>query len=265
MNGCYFDSHAHYDHALFDGQGAVLLQQLFDEGLLCGAVIPAISYDTNFHREMFPSERFPQVYYAPGLHPKYALNTPAWTKKERSAFMTLLEQPNTVAVKTGLDFHHPPYTAGQKRHEADFFRLFIRIANEKNLPLVLHIRDAAEETIEVLTETPLQVPAVAHCATFDADTTKRLMAAGITHFGIGGKVTQDAYTDLQEAVRWLPMEAILLETDAPFVKPKGWTESVNTSAALPQIAHIIADLKGLSPEEVAQRTKDNALAFFGLG
>ena len=83
MKEGYFDSHAHYDHELFNGNGPSVVQELFRSGLLCAAVIPAITYESNFNRHLFPAEQFPFIYYAPGLHPKYATNTrssyPFWS------------------------------------------------------------------------------------------------------------------------------------------------------------------------------------------
>lgn len=264
MKEGYFDSHAHYDHELFNGNGPSVVQELFRSGLLCAAVIPAITYESNFNRHLFPAEQFPFIYYAPGLHPKYATNTAFWTKAQRQEFLSVLELPHTVAVKTGLDFKKTTLTDGQKQLQIKFFRLMIEIANEKHLPLVLHIRDAVEEAIAVLTETPPLFGAVTHCFTYDPHTTQRLMNAGVTHFGIGGKVTREENIPLQEAVRLMSWEAILLETDAPFVRPQGITDALNTSANLPLIAQKIAALKNTEITDVMSVTRCNAFRFFGL-
>ena len=139
------------------------------------------------------------------------------------------------------------------------------VTDERGLPLVLHVRDAYAEAAAVLREKPLRVEAEVHCFTGSISEAEMLREAGVTRFGIGGKLTLDGMDDLRDCVRALPLAALLLETDAPFVKPRGYEGKVNTSETLPVAAELIADLKGLPPETVAAALNRNAEAFFGLG
>lgn len=256
-----FDTHAHYDHPLFE-DGPAIVRNLYGEGTIKGVVIPAITYDSNFHRASFPVEEFPYVYFAAGLHPKYATNEPWWGAERRAEFEAFLEDPRTVAVKTGMDLAKIKLTDAQKEHQARFFKYFIGLANERKLPLVLHIRDAAKEATEVLRENPLQVEAVAHCYCYDLETAHEMMKVGVTRFGIGGKLTDEDMGHLRECVKELPLSAILVETDAPFVKPLGYTEKLNTSVTLMGIVRLIAELRGLGVEEVVAAVEKNARDFY---
>lgn len=235
-----FDTHAHYDHPWFE-DGAAVVRQLYQDGVINGVVIPAIRYESNYHREMFPAEEFPYVYFAPGLHPKHATNEVWWDATKRAEFEALLQDPRTVALKTGLDFAKEKLTDAQKEHQTRFFKYFIRLANERKLPLVLHVRDAAWEAIEMLRGNPIQVEAVVHCFCYDLAVAREMMQVGVTRFGIGGKLTKEDMGDLRLCVKELPMSAILLETDAPFVKPEGYEEKLNTSVTMMGTARLIAE------------------------
>ena len=264
MKYCLFDTHAHYDHPLFEGNGPEIARHLFEEGTVDGIVIPAITYESNFNRDKFPEERFPRVFFAAGLHPKCAVNEAWWSEEKRADFECILSNHRTVAVKTGLDFCKKKLTESQKEHQKRFFRLMIGYANEARLPLVLHIRDSAEEVIEVLKEEKLSVKAVAHCYTYDKTVADKMIEVGITHFGIGGMITRDDMEPLCKCVEELPIESILLETDAPFVKPVGYEGNLNTSGTLEMVVEKIATIKNLPIQETVTALQCNAYAFFGV-
>lgn len=258
-----FDTHAHYDYPLF-GDGPEVVRKLHQNGVLNGVVIPAIAYESNFSRERFPAAEFPYVYFAAGLHPKYATNEAWWDVEKRAEFEQLLEDPRTVAVKTGMDLAKVKLTEEQQAHQASFFKYLIGRANKKNLPLVLHVREAAAEALEILREHPLQVEAVVHCFSYDLEVARKMMDAGVTRFGIGGKLTLKDMAYLREAVKELPLSAILIETDAPFVKPEGYEEELNTSETMMGTVRLIAELKGIRAEEVVAAVENNAREFYRI-
>lgn len=260
-----FDTHAHYDHPLFQGKGADIISSLMEKGIMSGVVIPAITYDSNFNRVMFPEDKFDQVFFAAGLHPKYATNEVWWNElKQREFLEVIVNDPRTVAIKTGLDFSNKKLTDEQKEHQIRFFKYFIEIANDRKLPLVLHIRDAVEETIEVIKDQGLQVEAVAHCFTYDSSVADRMSKVGVTRFGIGGMLTRDGMDSLRECVRKLPLSTILIETDAPFVKPKDFEGKVNDSSTLLETAGLIAELRESSLENVVRILQKNAAEFYRI-
>jgi TatD DNase family protein len=259
-----FDTHAHYDHPLFAGVEAPVLEKLFKMGVLSGVVIPAITWESNYQRELFPRERFPECFFAAGLHPKAATNEKWWDDEKKTAFSELLKDPRTVAVKTGLDYCKKHLTDAQKEHQIRFLRYLIQQAGENGLPLVFHVRDAMDEFIQMLRETPLKTAAEVHCFMGDAKTAEKLMSVGITHFGIGGMLTRDECESLRECVKHLNLDRILLETDSPFVKPKDCTWELNDSSNLMGTAELIARLKGVDTEEVVAAAEKNAREFFAI-
>ena len=261
-----FDTHAHYDHRLFRKEGELIgpqvLRDLFERQIVNGVVIPAISYETNFHRDMFPADMFPRVFFAAGLHPKCAMNESRWTGAKHEEFAGLLKDPRTVAVKSGLDFSKKNMSDGYRRHQSSFFEYLIDQANEADLPLVLHVRDAEDEMLEVLRKKTLQVEAEVHCYTKDIETARALMDAGVTRFGIGGMLTRDGMEDLRACVKELPLSVLLIETDAPFVRPKGYEGAFNTSETMMGTVQLIAELKGLPVSRVVDSVETNAAEFF---
>ncbi len=259
-----FDTHAHYDHPRFEQKGPQLVKTLIENRVLNGVVIPAITYESNYNRKNFPEHEFPTVYFAAGLHPKHAANRSVWTDVEKAEFEThFLIDKRTVAVKTGLDFSIQ-LSEQQKIRQVCYFEDLIDLANKHSLPLVLHIRASAETAVEILKEKPLTVEAVVHCFTYDYATAKELMSVGVTRFGIGGMLTRDGMDSLRECVQKLTLTSLLLETDAPFVKPKGFMDYANTSESLVTTANLIADLKGLDARASMGVLQSNAYDFYRL-
>lgn len=262
----YFETHAHPDFALVENKKDYVLKSR--EAGIEIIVDVAVSYESNqISTEMFPADEYPDVLFAKGLHPKNARNSAMWTKSQRESFeKEFLHDPRVVALKSGLDFCKKKITEQQNRRQYDFLKMFMNLAEDYNKPLVLHIREAAEEAIDFFKDNPIRVPAEIHCFAYDKSIMNRFIYdAGIRYFGIGGKVTYIENEELRESVREMPLEMILLESDAPFVKVEGETERINTSArAIPTVAKAIADLKGISEEEVAEVTYKNACRFFGL-
>lgn len=264
-NICYFESHCHPDHPLVEDK-ATYIEEAEKAGIHYFVVAP-ITYESNFSSmELFPGDIYPNVLFAKGLHPKYAYNIALWDHKTKEDFCNLLESDKRiVALKSGIDLCKKNLQPHQIEREFEFLNLFSELAYKYSKPLVLHIRDAAEETLAYLKNNPLKVPAEFHCFNYDKKTMEQYVDAGIKYFGIGGKVTLDESEELMEAVRTMDISMLLLESDAPFVKVKGETEKINTTArALPAVAAKIAELKGLTPEEVIRISYLNACRFFGV-
>ena len=138
----------------------------------------------------------------------------------------------------------------------------IAYANDYSLPLVIHVRDAVDDLVQILEEMPLQVEAETHCATFGPAIAARLIEAGVTGFGLGGMVTREEMEPLREMVSFLPEEYILLETDAPFVRPANHPGGVNTSAVLPAVAAEIGAIRKTTAENIIRIANRNAQRMF---
>lgn len=260
-----FESHCHADHPLIESK-----YMYIEDARRIGVkhfVIAPITYESNYSSmDWYPPEDYPDVMFAKGLHPKYAYNEMLWDEKKIEEFRNLLKSDNRiVAIKSGIDLSQKNLQLTQIERQFEFLQLFMDLAEEYGLPLVLHIRDAAEETLQYLKDHPLQVRTEVHCFNYDIETMEKFIDAGIRFFGIGGKVTLDDSVKLKEAVSKMDLSMLLLESDAPFVKVKGEVGKINTSdRALPTVAEKIAEIKGISVEAVIRASYENACRFFGI-
>ena len=179
--------------------------------------------------------------------------------------MIILEEmvthPKNVAIgEIGLDFYYN-HSAPEVQKKA--FRRQIDLANKYNLPIIIHDRDAHEDTIKILAQKARGRRVVLHCFSGDINMAKWCVEEGF-YFGIGGVVTfKNAHT-LSKVVQEIPLKSILLETDAPFLTPHPYRGKPNEPKYIPIIAEKIAQIKGKSVREIAQITTENAHQVFGL-
>ena len=264
QNVYYIDTHCHLDHLLFGDSRYEVVKKARDAGVKYMINAP-VTYESNFtSNEMFPAKDYSDVFFAKGLHPKYAANEPTWNSCMKTQFEQLLADKRTVAIKTGLDYCNTRMQESQKLTQKKFLMMFIDYATEYNLPMILHVREALDDMIASLKEHPINTETVIHCYnSCNWVKTQEVMELGIHYFGIGGMITRGDAA-LLDSVKNMPMEAILLETDSPFVKLSNGDEKVNTPLVLPQIAMKIAELKGKSFEEVVTQTYENACNFYHL-
>ena len=289
----FIDTHAHYDHTAFDEDREDLLGRVRAAGVE-RIVCPAISIESN-RRMMEVLGDHQDVSFAVGIHPRHLVMAPARPKgrvpdvpeaqlgirdlhmlyalralelaKVEEGLATIAEValsgPRVVAIgETGLDYSRRPKEFERSVQRAAF-RAQIEIALSCGLPLVLHIRDAHREVADILHSYRTKFKGVAHCFCQGPSEAKELIAMGLV-LGIGGKVTQPQNAGLREALASVPLDRLVLETDAPFVVPHGWPTRRNDSTALPEIARELARLLSVSVEEVAARTTETARqVFFG--
>lgn len=279
------DSHAHYAHnsysgefswlSLNDGEYALsrgnreeMLKELNDAGIRC-FIEPGIRLESNPEILAFcrahPDRFFPAV----GVHPTRT-HQARW--QDRRLLDGWAEAPEVVAIgELGLDFHHPR----KEQHRLNQYAWFLyqlRLAKKRGLPLVLHIRDADREAIAILKRYRGN-GGVVHCFNRGWDEAREYVALGY-HIGIGGSLLQpeERAAPLWDAVARIPLERILVETDAPYVlpwckdaiRPKQLRRTRNSSAILPKVVEKIAQLKNISPEAVAWQTGKNAVELFSL-
>ena len=256
------DTHAHYDHKRFDCGRYSLLEEIISSGV--GKVVnPAIAFDSNYVMRKFFDD-CPWLYYAVGIHPNCLgeENAEQDTKWE-TELRELAEDSKTVAIgETGLDYYRVQDTEMRARQRV-WFHKQLEIAREIKLPVILHIRDADDEAVQILKEHPLQHSGVVHCFGGDTARAAEYMDMGL-FLGIGGRITYPQEEAVRNAVRQIPMEAILLETDSPYVKPKEAPGSRNTSLNLMDVVKAISDLKQLTYEEVITITTGNAERLFNF-
>lgn len=255
------DSHAHYDYIKFDGDREKILKECRAAGIEF-VLNPAITIESNEDMRK-KLNKYNWIYYAVGIHPK---RLGGWDSKKnylwRDEIKKCIDGKKVIAIgETGLDYSQD-LSESDKIQQKYWFRAFIDLGQIKKLPLVLHIRDAHEDAIAILREYPLKQSGVVHCFCGDLETARTYVEELGLYLGIGGKVTYPSEEALRHAVTHIPLERILLETDAPFVKPKDCSGKRNTSLNLPVVVKTIARLKGISEEEVVAVTTKNVRDLF---
>jgi TatD DNase family protein len=198
------------------------------------------------------------IHLAVGLHPTEA---EAYDDTLEQALRHTAQQTNAVAIgETGLDYHWKADTARQQR---EAFIRQIELARELDLPFIIHQRDAEEDTLEVLRATNPPHRGVMHCFTGDSAFAGRCLELGL-HIGLGGAVTFRKLKSLHEAVRQIPLDRIVLETDAPFMTPSPHRGERNEPAYVRLILDRIAAIRESDTDELATNTTQNAAELFGL-
>ena len=250
-----FDTHAHYDDAAFDEDRETLLASFPGNGI--GAVIDAASTVSSIREVLVLAEKWPFVYGAVGVHPDEIRDLDETVFAEISA---LCDHGKVAAVgEIGLDYH---WNSGNKPEQRDWFARFIDLGRRRQLPLIIHSRDAAADTLDVVRSNRAgDVGAVMHCYSYSRELAKEYLDMGL-YFGIGGVATFKNARKLVETMEYLPMDAILLETDCPYLAPVPFRGKRNCSLYLPYVVKRISEIKNLPEEEVIRVTNANARRLF---
>ena len=258
MNGI-FDSHAHYDDERFDADRDELLQRIHREGV---EYIMTIGSDLASSRAACRlAERYDFIWFAAGIHPEQAGDAPA---DYREALKELAAHPKCRAIgEIGLDYYwEKDPVAHQVQKQA--LRLQMALAQELDLPVIFHDREAHGDSLAIVREFP-QVRGVFHCYSGSLEDAKTLIRLG-WNLSFTGSVTYKNAKKLPEVAAWVPEDRFMIETDSPYLLPyprvKG--EKRNDSSKLPRIAAKIAALRGLTEAEVEHLTTENGKAFFRL-
>jgi len=250
-----FDSHCHFDFEAFDPDRSAIWGRCRESGLT-RLMIPGTS-EPQWARAARVSAEFPGLWFSAGLHP--------WWSQERNddweaALATTLAQSRCLAVgECGLDKMIETPMAEQEvlleRH--------LVLARELNRPVILHCVRAHNELIRLLKRHPVPKGGVVHAFTGSAEIAETYWGMGFC-LGIGGSITYERARKTREAVQRLPLEALLLETDAPDMPLSGRQGARNSPEYLPEVADTLARLRGDTLQAVAAQTTLNAQRLFGL-
>ncbi|MCM1251305.1 MAG: TatD family hydrolase [Clostridium sp.] len=252
-----FESHAHYDDEAFDNDRDTLLSSLPENGI--DTVINVGASLDSCKTTLALMEKYDFVYGAMGVHPSET------GELDEENFQWLKEQcmhDKVVAVgEIGLDYHwKEPEAAVQKK----WFERQLALAEEVKLPVIIHSREAAKDTLDIMKGMHAEhIGGVIHCFSYTKEIAAEYLRMGY-YFGIGGVVTFENAKKLKEAVSYIPLEKILLETDSPYLAPVPNRGKRNCSLNIPYIAQTIASLKGVSYEKVLAMTHENAETLFRL-
>ena len=252
-----FDTHAHYDDEQFDEDRDELLASMQACGVEAVTNIGASLATSQNTIEL--TKKYPFVYGAIGVHPNEVedLNEDgiAWLK-ENSAL------PKIVAVgEIGLDYYwDEPGREVQKK----WFLRQLELAREVKLPVVIHSRDAAKDTLDIMKSFHAEnLGGVIHCFSYTKEMAREYLNMGF-FLGIGGVVTFKNAKKLKEVVEYMPMEQMVLETDCPYLSPVPNRGKRNSSLNLPYVVEEVARLKGISVDEVIESTNRNAKTMYRL-
>ena len=252
----FFDTHAHYDDGRFDADRESLLAALPGKGV--GCVVNCGSDAASSRRSLELAARFPHVYAAAGIHPESAGE---YTSDDLAAVERMLGEEKAVAVgEIGLDYHYED--AAPRETQLELLRIQLRLAVEKNLPVVIHDREAHADSLMAVKEVP-GLRGVFHCYSGSVEMAAELARLG-WYFSFGGAVTFKNARKAPEVIASLPPERILLETDCPYLAPVPFRGKRCDSSLLPYTAAAIAAFRGVTAEEIELLTWRNACRFFGV-
>ena len=252
-----FDTHAHYDDEAFDNDREALIRSLPEAGI--GRVVNIAASPESIEECLDLAHRFPYVYCALGIHPEHcaemdeALLEEIWKK---------LRDEKAVAVgEIGLDYYWPEPDREIQKH---WFARQLQLAAEVDLPVVIHSREAASDTMRIMKENHAEkVGGVVHCYSYSVELAREFVKMGF-YIGIGGVLTFKNARKLVEVAREIPLERLLLETDCPYLAPVPYRGKRNCSLYLPHVVAKLAELKGITEEEVIRVTEHNAETMYRL-
>ena len=259
----YFDSHAHYwDERFLQREGGVnpLLEELFQTSV-CGILNVSTSPE-NYAITIEQAKAFPKMYTALGIHPgdcRFLGDNPDAYMEQ---LYTLLKNPTSKAValgEIGLDYH---YEGTNKEKQAAFFRAQMSLAKELDIPVVIHDREAHEDTLSILAEYPT-VRGVMHCYSGSAEMAKILLRRDF-YLSFTGVITYKNARKTVEVAEIIPKDKVLIETDAPYLTPVPYRNKTNHSGYLEYTCEALSQAMGISHEECALVTAENTRRLFGL-
>lgn len=244
------DTHAHYDDAAFDEDREQLIGELNKKNIIAvnvgatkGSALTALDF----------SKKYSNIYAAIGVHPDEVAEL---NDDDMQHFLELSKDGKVLAIgEIGLDYH---WDVNPREVQKEWFIKQIHLADEAGLPVNIHSRDAAQDTLDIVRrENAGKFGGIVHCYSYGVELAREYMKLGF-HFGIGGVVTYKNAKTVKEVVQYLPIERIVLETDCPYLAPTPHRGERNDSRNLYFVAAQIAAIKGMTPEEVIEITEKNA-------
>ena len=249
-----FDSHAHYDSQQFDEDREELLLSMEANGV--GTIVNAGASWDSVTEVVELAQKYPFMYAAVGVHPDEV----GALDDERFEYMKAqCKKDKVVAVgEIGLDYYWD-----NESHDVQkkWFIKQLELARELDLPVIIHSRDAAADTLEIMKEYGQGLRGVIHCFSYSIELAREYVKMGY-HIGIGGVVTFKNGRKLKEIAAEIPLKRILIETDCPYLAPVPFRGKRNDSHYISYVAQEIAELKGISYEEVVAQTEKNGKELF---
>ena len=254
-----FDTHGHYDDEQFDEDRERLIAEFLEKDIDKVMNVGADMQSSRNSVEL--AGKYPHFYAAVGVHPSEVGDL---TEDDMQALKQMtLENPKVKAIgEIGLDYHFdddPPRDVQKK-----WFIRQLELAKELGMPIFIHSRDAASDTMEILKDMDGgRNGGVIHCYSYSREQAREYIKMGF-HIGVGGVVTFKNSRRLQEVVEDIPLEKIVLETDSPYMAPVPFRGTRNSALNIPYIAEKIAEIKGVPVQKVYDQTYANALKMYKM-
>lgn len=250
------DSHCHLEYkGLIEDQAAVIARA---RAAGVGAFLNISTRKSEWGQVVGTAAREPDIYASVGIHPHEA---DAHADLGREALLAATAHPKVIAIgETGLDYY---YDKSDRNVQKSLFRMHIDVSRETGLPLIIHTRDAEDDTHAILADEMGKgaFPALIHCFTASMDFAEKVLALGLTT-SLSGIVTFKNARDLQEVAKIIPEDRLLVETDSPFLAPVPNRGKVCEPAFVADTAKFVAQLRGVSAETLAEQTTANFRRLF---
>lgn len=249
-----FDSHAHYDDERFSADLPALLDALPEAGV-SGVISCGVNVETTRFAQSL-AQKYAYIYAAAGFHP---LNLEDAPENAEACLRKLLSAPKTVAVgEIGLDYH---YEKESRQQQLVLFEMQLRLSKELDLPVIVHDREAHEDTMRLLKQ--YKPRGVVHCFSGSVETAKEVLKLGM-YIGLGGAVTFKNAVKPVEVAAMVPDERLLVETDAPYMAPVPFRGKRCDSRLIAYTVERLAEIRGTSAQTILDLTAQNAKTLFGI-
>ncbi len=251
-----FDTHAHYDDKQFNDDREELLHSMADNGV--GTIVNVSASYNSCKRIADMVQDYPFMYAAVGVHPD---NVGDLDDESFARMKELFTRDKVVAVgEIGLDYY---WDNESHNLQKKWFIRQLELARQLNLPVLIHSREAAGDTMEIMKKYAQGLKGVIHCYSYSKEMAKEYVKMGF-YIGVGGVVTFKNARKLKETVEELPLTSIVLETDCPYLAPEPYRGKRNNSIYIQYVAAEVAKLKGITCEEVIAQTEANAKELYGI-
>lgn len=258
----FFDSHSHYNDEKFDEDREEIIEQTYNGGItkfVCaGYNIPS----SKFSLEL--AQKYNYIYSIVGISPNDIPQTEEelWKSIEEISSIAVENRNNKIVAigEIGLDYY---WNTDNKELQKKAFIEQIKLANELDLPIVIHTRDAIMDTLEILKENPVKNKGVFHCCPQNRELIKEGLKLGF-YISFAGPITFKSSKNADEMINLVPNDRILIETDSPYLAPEPVRGTRNTPINVKYVAQKIADAKGMNLEEIADITYENARRIFKI-
>lgn len=255
------DSHCHLAGEEFATDLEAVVQRARDAGVAHALVILAADEDKEIERAQRVSAAWPDVRFAIGVHPHAAAKYSSNPKEAPRAVERRLDaEPGSRAIgEIGLDYY---YDFAPQHIQQHVFREQIQLARRRRLPIVIHTRDADDDTFRILhDERAGEVGGVFHCFTGDRAAARKALDLGF-HISLAGIVTFPRALELQEVAKLVPLDRLLIETDSPFLAPVPFRGKRNEPSYVTRVAEVVGELRGVDAATIGDAARDNFARLF---